>query len=81
MFETFIFIGSGLFAFYSYYKAQEFKSTLEREAKAYCEEEIYKIKRSHEFNLGVLKDDLHAANETIAKLRVTNKKADKLIHS
>lgn len=74
MFETFILIGSGLFALYCYYQKEEFKSSLQKQAKAYCEEEIYKIKRSHEFKISVLEDKLHEANEIIAKLRASKEK-------
>ena len=35
--ETFILIGSGLFALYCYYQKEEFKSSLRKQAKSYCE--------------------------------------------
>lgn len=75
MFETFILIGSGLFALYCYNQTQELKSSLQKQAKAYCEEEIYKIKQSYEFKRSVLEDKLHEANELITKLRASKEKA------
>lgn len=76
MFEAFTLIGSGLFALYSYYQAQEFKSSLQKKAKAYCEEEIFKIERNYEFKISVLKDELHAANELVKKLRAAKEKIE-----
>ncbi len=76
MLETFILMGSGIFALYCYYQKEEFKSSLRKQAKSYCEEEILKIERSHEFKISVLKDELHEAKEMITKLRAFKKKAE-----
>lgn len=75
MLETIILIGSGLFAVYCYYQKEEFKSSLRKQAKTYCEEEIFKIERSHEFKISVLNDELHEAKEMITKLRASKEKA------
>ena len=75
MLETIIVIGSGLFALYCYYQKEEFKSSLQKQAKTYCEEEIFKIERSNEFKISVLNDELHAAKEIITKLRASKEKA------
>lgn len=76
MLETFILMGSGLFALYCYYQKEEFKSSLRKQAKAYCDEEVFKIERSHEFKIIVLKDELHEAKETITKLRASKEKTE-----
>lgn len=76
MFEALILIGAGLFCFYCYYQSQEFKSRLEKTAKVYCEEEIFKINRSHEYQTNVLKDELHATKELVSKLRASKEKAE-----
>lgn len=76
MLETFILMGSGLFTLYCYYQKEEFKSSLRKQAKSYCEEEILKIERSHEFKISALKDELHAAREIITKLRTSNGKVE-----
>jgi hypothetical protein len=75
MFETIILIGSGLFALFCCYQKEEFKSSLQKQAKTYCEEEIFKIERSHEFKISVLNDELHEAKEMITKLRASKEKA------
>lgn len=46
-----------------------------KQAKTYCEEEIFKIERSHEFKISVLNDELHEAKEMITKLRASKEKA------
>jgi len=74
MLETIILTGSGLFAVYCYYQKEECKSSLRKQAKTYCEEEIFKIERSHEFKISVLKDELHDAQEMISKLRASKEK-------
>jgi len=74
MLETIILIGSGLFALYCYYQKEEFKSSLRKQAKSYCEEEIFKIERSHEFKISALEDELHEAKEMITKLRASKEK-------
>lgn len=74
MFEMFVFVGSGLFALYSYYQTQEFKTKLQKKANAYCEEEISRIERSCEFKIITLKDEIHSANETIKKLGALKEK-------
>lgn len=76
MFENIILICSGLFALYSYYQAQEFKSKFQKEISANYEEDIFKIKRAHEFKISAIKNELHAANELIAKLRSGKEKAE-----
>lgn len=76
MLEIFILAGSGLFALYCYYQKEEFKSSLRKQAKSYYEEEVFKIERSHEFKISVIKDELHAAKEIISKLRATKVKAE-----
>ena len=76
MLETFILIGQGLFALYCSYQKEEFKSSLRKQAKTYCEEEIFKIERSYDFKISVLKDELHAAKEIITKLRAIKEKAE-----
>lgn len=76
MLETFILIGSGLFALYCSYQKEEFKSSLRKQAKTYCEEEIFKIERSYDFKISVLKDELHTAKEIIKNLRVNKEKAE-----
>ncbi len=75
MLETFTLMGSGLFALYCYYQKEEFKSSLRKQAKSYCEEEIFKIERSHEFKISVLKNELHEAKEMITNLRASKEKA------
>lgn len=78
MFETFVLIGSGFFALYCHFQNQKLKEKFQKEAGAYYEEEIFKIKRSHEFEISMLEDKLQTAEELVTKLRAKKEKEKKV---